>query len=525
MGIEAEHPPSTAAAQAPARERCSKASAPIRASPDGRFLVDEDGEPFFWLGDTGWAIFARLTRAETDDYFRDRAAKGFNLIQAVAIGGPFDGLDVPNRQGDLALIDMDLARPNPRYFEHIDWVVTRAGQYGLRIAMLPVWGARLIGGLSSKGPVFDSVSARRYGRWIGARYRDQGVIWVLGGDTNPLWPKDLNFLGVAEDRESAAKDMTIVDYRPVYDAMAAGIIEGEGGKPFLTYHPCPLGFPGAEPPRTSVFLRDRGWLAMNMLQTSHFANAASDVFPSVHASCNLIGPLGYRYVEEEYRSTPTRPVLDGEPRYEGIPVDIKFDPRKGLWDAYDARNAAYQAVFAGACGHTYGSLSVHLSHDPALHPPIAIYPGILKHWRDDLDAPGATQMMHLKNLMLSRPYFTRIPDQDLVIGEAGEGEAHVAATRDRRGQYAMIFSPKGETVVIDLARMEGPRLVAWWFNPRTGRAVRNAESFAANGVGAFQPPTRGADQDWVLVLDCESAGFACPGRVSVEQVPPGIPRR
>ncbi len=31
---------------------------PIRVSADGRYFVDKDGQPFFWLGDTAWPLFA-----------------------------------------------------------------------------------------------------------------------------------------------------------------------------------------------------------------------------------------------------------------------------------------------------------------------------------------------------------------------------------------------------------------------------------------------------------------------------------
>src|SRR6266849_1030209 len=94
----------------------------IRVSANQRFLVREDGTPFFYLGDTAWALFQRLDREEADRYLRDRAAKGFTVIQAVALS-EFDGLRVPNRYGDLPLHDGDPHRPNDTYFRHVDAVV------------------------------------------------------------------------------------------------------------------------------------------------------------------------------------------------------------------------------------------------------------------------------------------------------------------------------------------------------------------------------------------------------------------
>src|SRR5262249_41061615 len=57
---------------------------PIGVSPDHRFLTQPDGKPLFWLADTAWELFRRLDRGEADKYLKDRADKGFTVIQATA---------------------------------------------------------------------------------------------------------------------------------------------------------------------------------------------------------------------------------------------------------------------------------------------------------------------------------------------------------------------------------------------------------------------------------------------------------
>lgn len=52
----------------------------LKVSKNNRYLVKEDGSPFFYLGDTAWELFHRLNREEADLYLRNRAAKGFNVI-------------------------------------------------------------------------------------------------------------------------------------------------------------------------------------------------------------------------------------------------------------------------------------------------------------------------------------------------------------------------------------------------------------------------------------------------------------
>ena len=60
-------------------------NAQLRVSDNGRYLQTLDGKPFFWLGDTAWELFHRLSREEAEMYLKNRAAKGFTVIQAVAV--------------------------------------------------------------------------------------------------------------------------------------------------------------------------------------------------------------------------------------------------------------------------------------------------------------------------------------------------------------------------------------------------------------------------------------------------------
>src|SRR5262249_29462937 len=59
----------------------------LKVSANGRYFVDQDGKPFFYLGDTCWLLFQRLNRDEVEEYLKDRAGKGFTVIQAYVIRG------------------------------------------------------------------------------------------------------------------------------------------------------------------------------------------------------------------------------------------------------------------------------------------------------------------------------------------------------------------------------------------------------------------------------------------------------
>ncbi len=105
----------------------------LKVSDNNRFLVHEDGSPFFWLGDTAWELFHRLDRDDTELYFNNRIEKGFSVIQAVVLS-ELDGLNIPNAYGEIPLENLDPTKPREEYFKHVDWVIAKAGELGLYIA-------------------------------------------------------------------------------------------------------------------------------------------------------------------------------------------------------------------------------------------------------------------------------------------------------------------------------------------------------------------------------------------------------
>lgn len=480
----------------PAARNADALSKPIRVSADGRFLVEPNGKPFFFLAENAEYLMWRLTREETDEYLSDRAEKGFTLVMAHLI--PRSGIDIPNAYGDKAFINDDVSQPNGKYFEHVDWVITRAAHYGLRIGLQPINGIEYV----AQGK-FNESNVEPYGRWLGQRYRDKGIIWVLGHDTTPVWIGQGGF-----DRPG---EIVLKDYRPVYDRMAQALTAVSTQDPFITYHPTGISLPGTAEPRTSLYWGNRQWLDMNMLQTSHFEDPAK-FLERWGFTFGWKATHGYEPIRQEYESVPTRPIVDGEAHWEAVPRDVLIDERPGRWDEVDIRNGAYQSVFAGAAGHSYGHVSTYAFVDSAK--PNA-GDGFFRYaqmgWKQALDAPGARQIGHVKSLMLSRPYFTRIPDQSVVIGNTGEGNEHISATRDRAGAYMMIYLPLGQAVTIDMNKLSGSSATGWWYDPRTGGATKIDGSFPTNRVLRFSPPSYGRGEDWVLVLDDESKGYGTPG--------------
>jgi hypothetical protein len=242
---------------------------PIRVSPNGRYFLDAEGRPFFWLGDTAWPLFAQYSRTEAEAYLANRAAKGLTVIQGVLAWGGGTGFEDPmpgpNALGERPWLGAP-DRPNDAYFRHVDHLLAYAARQGLVLAMLPTWGYYV-----NDTGVLNPDNARAYGRWLGARYQESpNVIWVNGGDRIPTGSED------------------------TWRALAQGLREGDGGAHLITYHPCGWR-------HSAQFWHQEAWLGFNMIETwTEWAK----VYPAVLADTFL---------------TPIKPVVLGEGAYENGP--------------------------------------------------------------------------------------------------------------------------------------------------------------------------------------------------------------
>jgi hypothetical protein len=206
----------------------------------------------------------------------------------------------------------------------------------------------------------------------------------------------------------------------------------------------------------------------------------------------------HRKLLADYNREPALPFVLIESSYEGehnaTPVQV--------------RRQAYWAILCGAAGQFLGN-----------NPIWGFFPG----WQAAMDAEGSRDMVHLKRLFESRPWYNLVPDQfsrkpwfELVFAEEervvvdGLGEQRgldflaAAYTADRRILFA--YMPTLRTVSVDLARLSGGLKRCWWFNPRTGQAQMAGEA-PERGLYELTPPTEG---DWVLVLEDTTLNLPLP---------------
>ena len=417
-------------------------------SANNRYLL-KDKKPFFWMGDTGWELFHRLTLEEADRYLKQRSEQGFTVIQAVALA-ELDGLQTPNANGDRPLINNDPSQPNEAYFKQVDHIIDKAAAYNINIGLLPTWGDKIYKEKWGNGPeIFNTTNAKLYGQWIGNRYKNKtNIIWIMGGDRNPRNASDV----------------------AIFSAMAEGIMDATNGRAIISFHPQPCAMGSSE------WFHKSNWLAFNMFQTGHCRDKA--VYEQISAAYNL---------------RPIKPVMDAEPIYEDHPVCFNAKDL-GTSSAYDVRKSAYLDLFAGAFGHTYGCHDIwqfHSSKQEGINGP-HIY------WQEAMDLPGANQMIFVIRLMESHPITERVADQTLIKENNYFPSDRIQATKGN--DYLFVYTAAGKSFTVLLGKIKGTTLNAYWYDPRNGKTTTIGK-IQNSGTKTFTPPSAGYGQDWVLVLD------------------------
>lgn len=433
----------------------------LKVSENHRFLMNENGNPFFWLGDTGWLLFSKLTREESERYLENRAKNGFNVIQVMVL----HELKVANGYGDSALIGMDVSQPAETpgnlfeneyeydFWDHMDFVVDKAAEKGLYMALVPIWGSNVRSGKINRE------QAGFYAEWLAKRYSSKrNIIWLNGGDVKGS------------------------DSTEIWDIIGNNI-QKNAAEQLITFHPFGR-------TQSSWWFHNSPWLDFNMVQSGHRRYDQDD-------SELGYGQDNWKYIRDDYNLLPAKPTIDGEPSYEGIPQGL-HDTTQPLWNNNDVRRYAYWSVFAGAFGFTYGNNAVMQMNKPGDKNPAY---GAKDFWYNAMDAPGAAEMIHLKNLMLSKSFFDRVPDQSLIASKNGEKYDFLVATRGKN--YALIYTFSGQNMEIATAKIKGAQITASWFNPRNGDFTKIG-IFENAGILTFEPPGEIQDgNDWVLVLETE----------------------
>lgn len=414
--------------------RVPAVEAQLAVSENGRYLVQNDGTPFLWLGDTGWGLFQKLTREDVDFYVKKRSEQGFSVIHAAVVHkNPFIVPELENIYGDKAFSNEALMSPAitegnaPNdaeaydYWDHVDYVVDKANEYGLYLVFVPLFNMAEGDGYN----LINSDNAYSYGKFLGERYKSKtNIIWCMGGD-------------VLSDNEQR---------KAIWNVLAKGITESVTGeedysKTLMTYH-----VRGGH--SSSDYFNDAPWIDFNMLQTW-------DSYTTI-----------YGMVSKDFNNQTTRPVLHGEGAYEDGPEY----PTKPI-TPYKIRKQAYWATFAGGM-HTYGNTNVWSFGTNAKY--------VTEDWKKAVSSEGAKSMSVFQEFLKSINWWDFSPDQTVIVDGAGSGDSLNVAMSSANTDQILVYLSSPSEATLDLKTLTSlAKLPGEWINPKTGKRKR-AGNFRKN---------------------------------------------
>ena len=388
---------------------------------NGKYLMKGD-KPFFWLADTAWLMLLRFSEEEIDVYLRNRAEKGFNVIQTVLIHS------YPENKNNMTSLPPSVKDPtNDEYWDFVDHILDKMDALGLYAGLLPAWGQNV------KDGVLTLPKMEEYAHFLGKRFQSKkNIIWILGGDVRG-------------------------DVAPEIFCKEGEILKSYNPERLITYHPFGR-------TSSSLWFHDCKWLDFNMFQSGHrrYDQEQLGEWDDNKAAETWFGEDNWRYVVRDHSHEVIKPTIDGEPSYEGIPQGL-HNPRNPYWEEWDVRRYAYWSVFQGAAGHTYGNNAIQQGrNNPSDRPAY----GCREMWTDAIHHPGSGQLGHLKKLMESVDFVNGRSRDDLLL--FGQKERYHRISVFAGTDYILCYDYMGDEFMLNLSEYKNIPLDCYWMDPRDG---------------------------------------------------------
>jgi len=417
---------------------------PLKPSANNRYLVDQNDKPFLIIGDAPQAMVGNLSLMQAKHFMDNRQSYGVNALWVNLLcdsytacnsdGTTFDGIAPFTTPGDLST-------PNPAYFDRAAKMIDAAAARGMVVLLDPIETGGWLQTLRDNG----AMKARKYGEYLGNRFKDKpNIIWMSGNDFQS-W------------RDSADNDLVRAVMRGLADADANHIQTVE-----LDY-------------LVSASLEDRA------------------LRPLIGLDAVYTYEPTYAQELSEYKRTIFAPTFMVEANYEfehnggtdgGTTQNLR---RQEWWTAFSGTTgqlyaSAYSWRLDGDWQHNLDTIGIQqFSYVKQLLAPLKWY---------DLVPDRAHNVLTIGYGKFSKD--DPIPDDTY---------ATAAATPD--GTLVMAYLPTVRKVTIDMTKLSGS-VTAAWFDPTNQNEIFIG-NFANAGTQDFTPPgnNHDSDGDWVLILQAD----------------------
>lgn len=402
---------------------------PLTVGPTSRYLVDQNGQPFFLAGDAAWSLIVQLSDQEVETYLGNRRQLGFTLVMVNLIEHEFSSNPPGNFYGERPFTGANFTTPNEAYFVHADAVIQSAAQKGIVVMLAPLY---LGAGCGSEGWCAEVQAATtqamtQWGAYVGNRYKNyDNIIWMIGGDTDPS------------------------PVQSKVQAMVDGILSQDTRHLFTAHN---------SPEEMAIDPWGRpAWLKVNNIYTYHDTQ-----YDELLATYGVSPAMPYFFLETKYENewspTPTPQQL---------------------------RAQSYWAVTSGAFGHVFGNCPIwHFGSSQGYCTET--------DWQAELTQPGSINIQYWQKLFRSRHWHTLVPNQNTLSSGALTGTSHATAAVASDGSSIIVYLPTTRAVTVNPSGLQSGALTVWWYDPATGQATQDAGSYSTAAPLSLTPPAGGTD--------------------------------
>jgi len=440
------------------------AAYPLKASANHRYLVDQNGQPFFIDGDAAWSLIAHLSDGDKDTYLANRQAHGVNMVIVNLIEHLYATNAPKDVYGNAPFTGKTFTTPNDAYFQHADYAINDAASKGIVVLLDPLYlGSNCDNeGWCTEVEAASTSDMQSWGQYVGNRYKnDNNIVWVIGGDMDPSTVKT--------QVSAFVQGLTSVDSRHLITAHNAH--DEMAVSPWV----------GAS------------WLTLNAIYTYN---------------------PNYEQGQNAWNVSPTLPFFQIESTYENEHSSTQ----------QQLRAEHYWAVLSGGGGYIAGNCPIWGFGDGLLG---NFCPSAGLNWQGWLNSPGAANMQRIAGLFTSVAWWNLVPDWSHAVVTSGYGTYgstnYVTAERSSDGSLVVAYLPVAGTVGVNMAQLSGA-VTAEWYDPTSGTYTSISGSpFTNTGTRQFTTPGNNAagDADWVLLL--QTSGSAAVPTNTPTPTPTAVP--
>jgi hypothetical protein len=400
----------------------------VRVGYTKRYLIHQDGTPFFWLGDTGWLAFKKSSWQEWRQYVDNRAAKGFTVIQTHA------NQYIPDTSSQAALMPLRNDLPDPAYFQLLEEKIAYANQRGIVVLLVGL-------GYSGKGNYVPNMNTAAFTRYLTSRLAARAVIFSPSMDA----PYDDRNDQMASLLKAAASVHLITQHV----GTVAGAAEAYHLKPYIDF---------------------------TALQSGHHNGATPKAYEAAVQWTHTLRQLH-----------PTKPVINSEAMYDG-----RGNNEGNNWREQDARKLGWMSWLSGALGYTYGAGETDRHVAGSTGGLFRFVQDSLQYdyWRKVVDWPSSDQMSYLKQFFEHLTWWHLEPKPDRIRNQAGAPLQIMTLAQSPEGNLLVAYLPDNHDIRLDMTGLNKD-LTGQWYNPRKNQYVPVKEPIHTTGEQLFVCPGPG----------------------------------